>query len=61
MFDFYEFQEHRRSGLPIVLKGKVSKPLGSQQTKAKGPTGTNPNEQEAQGNIEETKVLNQES
>jgi hypothetical protein len=61
MFDFYKFQEHRRSGLPKVLQGTVSKPPGSQQAEAEGPTGTGPDEQEAQGNTEKTKVLKQES
>jgi hypothetical protein len=61
MFDFYKFQEHRRSGLPKVLQGTVSKPPGSQQAEAEGPTGIGPDEQEAQGNTEKTKVLKQES
>jgi hypothetical protein len=60
-FNFYKFQENQRSGLPKFLQGKVPKPLGSQQTEAEGLTGTSPDEHEAQGNTEETKVLNQES
>jgi len=61
MFDFYMFQEHRRSELPKVLQGIVSKTLGSQQAEAEGPTGIGLDEQEAQGNIEKMKALKQES
>jgi hypothetical protein len=61
MFDFYKFQEHRRSGLPKVLQVIVSKPLVSQQAEGEGLIGIGPDEQEAQGNTEKTKVLKQES
>jgi hypothetical protein len=43
------------------LQGTVSKPPGSQQAEAEGPTGIGPNEQEAQGNTEKNKALKQES
>jgi hypothetical protein len=61
MIEFYKFQEHRRSGLPKVLQGKVSTPPGIQQTKAKGSTDTSPGKQETQGNTEETETSNQET
>jgi hypothetical protein len=60
MIEFYKFQEHWRSILPKFLQGKVSTPLGIQQTKAKGSIDTSPRKQETQGNIEETKTSNQE-
>jgi hypothetical protein len=60
MVDFYKFQEHRRSGLPKVLQGKVSIPQDIQQTEVKGSKDENPGKQETQSDAEETKTSSQE-
>jgi hypothetical protein len=37
MVEFYNFQKHRRSGLPKVLQGKILKSLDTQQAETQNP------------------------
>jgi hypothetical protein len=59
MADFYNFQRHRRNGLPKVLQGETLTPPDTQQMKAQGLEMVSSSRQETLESLEKTEVLTQ--
>ena len=59
MDEFYNFQKHRRSGLPKVLQGKSLKYPDTQQTKIQNPEAGSSTKQETLENLEKAEVSTQ--
>jgi hypothetical protein len=59
MVEFYNFQKHRRSGLPKVLQRENPKSLATQQTETQNPQAKSSTKNEALENLEKYEVSTQ--
>jgi hypothetical protein len=59
MAEFYNFQKHRRSGLPKVLQGKSLKSPDTQQAETQNPEVGSSTKQETLENLEKVEVSTQ--
>jgi hypothetical protein len=59
MDEFYNFQKHRKSGLPKLLQGEILKFPATQQTKTQNPEAGSSTKQETLENLEKSEVSTQ--
>jgi len=56
MDEFYNFQKHRKSGLPKLLQGEILKFPATQQIKTQNPEAGSSTKQETLENLEKSEV-----